>query len=590
MSSVVVPGTAPAPAQPSKLPAVPELLRPVPRKPRTTRRWVAGVLLIAVIAGLAWLARERVGSRAPEQELTAVPTATIVTGDIDRTIRVSGVVAAERFAALMAPRLRGSRAASGGYGAAGTKSVGTSAASSSTSTSGTSSSTSSSATGGSSQNSSATSTNTAVTGQSAAPGAPGSQSSSLGAIRGTQNRFGDRQTAQSSSTTTSQTSSSTQSTSSALGSSGLGSTAGNLLGSGSGTSGGAGTGGSTGSDFSLVLASVAKPGARVKKGDIVAEFDRQYQLNRLDDYKATVAQLDANLKHLQADQAVAKEAHDQLVRSAKADWDKALLDLKTAEVRSAIEAEDLKLAARETEAHYNESLKEAKLFEASQRAELRGAEIERDQARIELDRATVNVDRMVVHAPMDGTVVMQTIWRGGDFGQVQQGDQLWPGQTFMQIVDPSSMVILANLNQIDAETVRLGMKATVRLDAYPGAEFPTHIVGVGAMAKAGAFRPNYMRVIPIRLKLDQADSRIIPDISASADLVLASEKQVTVAPLSAIFSDGGGHAFVFLRTPDGWERREIEVGLGNHVAVALRSGVSPGDIVATKRPESKPPS
>ena len=85
-----------------------------------------------------------------------------------------------------------------------------------------------------------------------------------------------------------------------------------------------------------MLLEVAKPGSHVKKGDIVAEFDRQYQLNRLDDYKATVAQLDANVKKLKADLATAEEAHRQLVNSSKANWDKAVLDLKTAEVRSAI--------------------------------------------------------------------------------------------------------------------------------------------------------------------------------------------------------------------------------------------------------------
>jgi hypothetical protein len=59
-------------------------------------------------------------------------------------------------------------------------------------------------------------------------------------------------------------------------------------GGGGGGGGGAGQGGSGGSDFALVLLQVAKPGSHVKKGEVVAEFDRQYQLNRLDDYKATV--------------------------------------------------------------------------------------------------------------------------------------------------------------------------------------------------------------------------------------------------------------------------------------------------------------
>jgi HlyD family secretion protein len=559
-------------------------------------RWLSIVLAIAAIAGLAWTLELQTGSGAAKPETAALRSATIATGDLARTIRVSGIVTAEKFAALMAPQLRGGRNASGSYGGgkslvgnAGGSSSSSSSSSPATSSSSTSSSSSSSSTTGSAnQGSSAASTNTALNSQPAAAGAPGAPAPSLGAIRGTTNRFGDRQTAQASTNKPATPTGSSSSASSALGTNGLGSTAGNLIGAGGsgggGGGGGAGGGGGGGSDFTLVLMHVAQPGSHVKKGEIIAEFDRQYQLNRLDDYKATVIQLDADLKKLRADLATAKQAHDQLVGSAKADWDKALLDLKTAEVRSAIEAEDLKLAVQEAEARYKQLAEETKLFEASQRSQILAAEIDRNQAKIELDRATLNVDRMIVHAPMDGIAVMQTIWRGGDYGQVQQGDQIWPGQTFMQVVDPSSMVIMGNLNQVDAESLRLGLKASAHLDAYPGAEFPARVIGVGAMTKAGAWRPNYTREIPVRLKLEQIDPRVIPDLSANADIMLASEKQATLAPLSAVFYERGANPFVFLRTPSGWQRREIELGLRNHLAAVVRSGVSPGDVVATERP------
>ena len=56
-------------------------------------------------------------------------------------------------------------------------------------------------------------------------------------------------------------------------------------------------------DFALVLVQLAQPGAHVKKGDVVAEFDRQYQLNRIEDYRDTVIQLEANVKKMKADMA-----------------------------------------------------------------------------------------------------------------------------------------------------------------------------------------------------------------------------------------------------------------------------------------------
>ncbi len=335
----------------------------------------------------------------------------------------------------------------------------------------------------------------------------------------------------------------------------------------------------------LVLVKVASPGAHVKKGEVVAEFDRQYMLLRLDDYKDSVTQLEANVKKLKADLAVAKEAHNQQVRSAKADLDKAELDLKTIEVRSAIESEAFRLNAEEARARYKQMEAEVKLFDESQRAQIRNAELELQQSLIELKRAEANTDRMVLKAPFDGVVVMQTIFRGGQFGQVQQGDQIWPGMNFMSIVDPSSMVVNASVNQADSGMLRLGLKAAVRLDAYPDLQLPATLIGVGAMTKLAGWRPNYFREVPVRLKLDQIDARVLPDLSASASIVLETAQQTTIAPLEAVFHEGNDQRpFVFLRSPAGWVRREVELGLANQFQVAVRSGVQKGDVIAAQRP------
>src|SRR5258707_15540638 len=116
-------------------------------------------------------------------------------------------------------------------------------------------------------------------------------------------------------------------------------------------------------------------------------------LNRLEDYKDSVIQAEANVKQKKANLAVSREAHDQQVKVAKADMEKAKLDLQTLEVVSAIDAEKLKLAAEETEAHYKQLLKEIPLLATSQKSDLRGVELTRDQSKIELQKAVSNADR-----------------------------------------------------------------------------------------------------------------------------------------------------------------------------------------------------
>jgi multidrug resistance efflux pump len=281
---------------------------------------------------------------------------------------------------------------------------------------------------------------------------------------------------------------------------------------------------------------------------------------------------------------VAKFAKDQTVKSAKADLDKALLDLKTIDVRSAIEKERFQLAVEEAQARYKQALEEIKLFDASQAAQMRNSEIELQQAKIELQRAQLNVDRMVLKAPIDGIVVMQTIVRGGEFGQIRKGDQIASGMFFMSIVDPSSMVVLSTVNQADSEALRLGQKAQVHLDAYPELELPATITGIGAMTKPGGWRANWVRELPVRLKLDRIEPRVIPDLTASADVVLASQPNTLIVPREALFQDSGS-PFVYLRGPAGWIRREVEIGLENNIAVSVRGGLRKGDVLAAQRPQ-----
>jgi hypothetical protein len=45
---------------------------------------------------------------------------------------------------------------------------------------------------------------------------------------------------------------------------------------------------------------------------------------------------------------------------------------------------------------------------------------------------------------------------------------------------------------------------------------------------------------------------------------------------------------VYLRGPNGWEKREVELGLASNTTVAIRSGLRSGDVIALARPGAEP--
>jgi multidrug resistance efflux pump len=355
-------------------------------------------------------------------------------------------------------------------------------------------------------------------------------------------------------------------------------------GGGGGNAGGGGGGmGGPGGDFQLVLMTLAKPGMRVKTGDEVGQFDPQNQMQRLDDYRDSVVQLENTIKKMMANLAATKEAHDQSVRTAKADWDRAILDLKTEKVRSAIDAEKFKLSVEEADLKYKQLVAESKLVDESQRAAIRSSELTRDQSRIEMQRAENNVQRMTIKAPMDGIVVMGNLVLNGELRQIREGDVIAAGQPFMTIVDPSSMVLNATVNQVDAERLRLGMKATIRLDAYPEVSLPGTLIGIGAMSKTSTFRASYVGEIPVRLKIEAKDARVIPDLTGSGEIVMNAETTTLVAPRSAVFDDNGTPV-VYVQKGEIWEKKKVDLGLSSFTHVSIKSGVQKGDVIATQRP------
>jgi multidrug efflux pump subunit AcrA (membrane-fusion protein) len=342
--------------------------------------------------------------------------------------------------------------------------------------------------------------------------------------------------------------------------------------------------GGGGGMFGLVLQDLARPGSIIGKGSQVAEFDRQFMLQRLDDYRAAVAQTELNQDSLKANLEVTLKAHQQTIETARAAMEKARLDLKTIPVLSAIETEKLKLAFEAAEAKYKQLLNEVKLFETSQRADIRNAELDLQQARLELKRAEANADKMVMKAPIGGLIVMQQTFRGSDFSPIQAGDQLQPGQFFMSIVDPSSMVVNATVNQVDIERLRIGTRARVRFDAYPDLELPARIDTVGGLPKSGGMRDTFLKELPIRLVLEKMDKRVIPDLSVSVDVIL-EEGEGVVAPAGAVFRDKvGGEPFFFVRNESGWSRQPAQLGTASFLSVAVKSGLKAGDVVALERP------
>src|SRR5262249_30170098 len=150
----------------------------------------------------------------------------------------------------------------------------------------------------------------------------------------------------------------------------------------------------------------------------------------------------------------------------------------------------LQLNSEEAEARYKQLQSDIENTRKRQAAEIKILELTLERHRRHLGRHAVDIERFSIHAAIDGLVVYQTIWGGSTMRQIEPGDQVAPGQPFMKVVNPKSMMLDAKINQSESERFRLGMPAEMRLDAFSGMQLKGHIFSIGAIA-AGGFRQNF---------------------------------------------------------------------------------------------------
>ena len=330
---------------------------------------------------------------------------------------------------------------------------------------------------------------------------------------------------------------------------------------------------------SLTLVTLAPGGTMVKKNDLVAQIDTTAAKDHIDDVKAIVTTAEGDIRKRKADQAIEEETLRQNLRQISANLDKAKLDNGAAEVRTVVDQEQLKLLVEQYEMEYREAQKNYDIALESNRSEIKLLEMTLERHKRHLNRHEVDAAKFTIRTPIEGLVVMLSVQRGGDQGQVREGDTVSPNQSFMRIVDPKSMQMDGMVNQVESEWLRIGQTAQVYFDAFPGLSLPARIYSIGALAVGGWRQNYYIRNIAVKVQLLEQHSQVIPDLSAGADILVEKKDDSLIVPLEAIH-EAGGKAVAHVKEGDRFVARPVELGLRNNTHVAILSGLRAGQEVA----------
>ena len=330
---------------------------------------------------------------------------------------------------------------------------------------------------------------------------------------------------------------------------------------------------------SLLITRLARSGRPIRQGDVVVEFDRQAQMQTAFDRRADHRDLEEQIRQRQATQAATRASDERALKEAENAVEHARLEMLKNELLPAIQGEKNQLALESATARLARLRDTFDLKRQAAVAELRILEIQRDRALEAARYAEANAEKMRVTAPLDGLVVVRTMYRsGGGMTEIQEGEEVRAGIPVLDVVDTAAMEVRARVGQADISDVRVGLPVTVRLDAYPEQVFPGRVKLIGPMAVSSAFSET-VRAFAVTISIDGTSPTLTPDLSAAVDIELARVADAVVVPRDAIGRDGD-RAFVVAEERGRLVERDVTLGETSDHETVVASGLEPGAVVA----------
>jgi len=273
----------------------------------------------------------------------------------------------------------------------------------------------------------------------------------------------------------------------------------------------------SGNTGTLVIVHLVKPGTRVKRGDLLIEFDRQAQLKAANDRLAEYRDFVEQINRKRGEQLTARAHGEAELNVAENAVRSAELEVQKKDVVPPITAEQNQLTLDEARAKVAQLRRTFGLRRKADAADVRALEIQRDRALNAAKHAQSNAERMRVLSPIDGLVVLKSTWKNGVMGEVQEGEEVRAGLSVLDVVDSSAMRVRAKVNQADVPMLRVGAPARIVLDSYPSKIFTGRLEQLSPIGSVSQMS-NRIRSFLAIFSLDGSDAHLMPDLAAAIDV------------------------------------------------------------------------
>lgn len=182
--------------------------------------------------------------------------------------------------------------------------------------------------------------------------------------------------------------------------------------------------------------------------------------------------------------------------------------------------------------------------------------------------AKFNMKYSEIRSPISGKIVKQIM---------HDGEIVGPGTPVYAImgIGTADWKITAGLQDRDWARIKVGDKAIVKFDAYPGKEFNAIVKDKSAIG--GHASGN----IDIELRLINQPANLAAGLLANVQLIPTTKSTITTIPIEALSYSNGNQAEVFIVNGNKVKAKMITIGKILSSSVEVISGLNKGDIIAT---------
>jgi len=211
----------------------------------------------------------------------------------------------------------------------------------------------------------------------------------------------------------------------------------------------------------------------------------------------------------------------------------------------------------------------------------RAAVLAREQTweleKTKLNRLERQIQNCKLYAPVDGLLV-----RGDN---CEEGSTVPEHHRLFWVFEPTGHITVnIKVPESMVDRVTPGQKARIEVYAFPGQKLEGVVAKVAGLPDRIVFPHNAAspKVYSTLIKVDQSYGNFRPGMTARAEILISERDHVLSAPRKAVItSDRSGGERVAVKQPDGkFEWREVVTGDASESLVEIKQGLKPGEKIA----------